>query len=208
MANIIIVDDHRLFREGLGFIIREMEGLNLVAEASNGKEFLELLKDGKPDLVLMDINMPVMDGAEASRKALELYPDLKILVLSMYGDDQYYNTMIDIGVKGFILKDADNKELKHAVLSILDGDTYFSQSLLLRVIRNRDQKQPKVSLSPREQEVLDLLCKGFSTQQISESLHISPRTVERHRADLLDKTDMQNSISLVIYAIKNNLVQI
>jgi DNA-binding NarL/FixJ family response regulator len=206
-TKIIIVDDHKLFRNGLRFILSEIEGIEIIGEASNGKEFLELLKFLKPDLVLMDISMPVMNGVEASREALDKYPHLKILVLSMFGEDAYYNTMIDIGVKGFILKDSDNSELKNAIQSIIHGNNYFSQDLLLKLIRNKTAA-PSIKLSRRESEILTLICKGYSTNLISEQLHISHRTVERHRASLLSKTDSSNSISLVIYAIKNNLVKI
>jgi DNA-binding NarL/FixJ family response regulator len=206
-TRIIIVDDHKLFRNGLRFILSEIEGVEVIGEASNGKEFLELLKYLKPDIVLMDISMPVMNGVEASREALETYPNLKILVLSMFGEDAYYNTMIDIGVKGFILKDSDNSELKNAIHSIIQGNNYFSQDLLLKIIRNKTTA-PTIKLSRRESEILTLICKGHSTNLISEQLHISNRTVERHRASLLAKTESSNSISLVIYAIKNNLVKI
>ncbi len=204
---VIIVDDHQLFRNGLKFILSEIENIEIVGEASNGKEFLEILKFIKPNLVLMDISMPEMNGIEASQKALEKYPDLKILVLSMFGEDAYYNTMIDIGVKGFILKDTDNSELRTAISTILNGNTYFSQELLLKIIRNKNTAST-IKLSRRETEVLALICKGLSTNQISDQLHISHRTVERHRANLLDKTDSSNSISLAIFAIKNNLVKI
>jgi DNA-binding NarL/FixJ family response regulator len=206
-TKIIIVDDHKLFRNGLRFILSEIEDVEIIGEASNGKEFLELLNFLKPDLVLMDISMPVMNGVEASREALEKYPNLKILVLSMFGEDAYYNTMIDIGVKGFILKDSDNAELKNAIQSIIHGNNYFSQDLLLKLIRNKTTA-PSIKLSRRESEILTLICKGYSTNLISEQLHISHRTVERHRASLLSKTDSSNSISLVIYAIKNNLIKI
>jgi DNA-binding NarL/FixJ family response regulator len=208
MANLMIVDDHKLFRDGLSFIIREIEGIDKITEASNGQEFLDLIEVEQPDLVLMDINMPVLDGMEASKRALARYPNLNLVILSMYGEEQYYNSMIDIGVKGFVLKDADNKELKLAVRTVLDGGSFFSQRLLINLIKNRNERGSQVSLSPREYDVLHLLCKGYSTIQISDELHISPRTVERHRADLLSKTGATNSISLVIYAIKNNLVTI
>lgn len=206
-TKIIIVDDHRLFRNGLKFILGEIEGIEVIGEASNGKEFLDLLQFIKPDLVLMDISMPEMNGVEACRLAIEKYPDLKVLVLSMFGEDAYYNTMIDIGVKGFILKDTDNSELKTAIQSILNGSSYFSQELLLKLIRNKNVS-PGIKLSRREFEILALICKGLSTNQISEILHISHRTVERHRASLLDKTESSNSISLAIYAIKNNLIKV
>ncbi len=206
-SKIIIVDDHRLFRSGLKYILNEIPEIEVIGEASNGKEFLELLKYLNPDLVLMDISMPEMNGVEACQKALEKDPTLKILVLSMFGDDAYYNTMIDIGVKGFILKDSDNSELLTAIKTIVSGNSYFSQELLIKLIRNKNTP-PGIKLSRRETEILALICKGYSTNLISEQLHISHRTVERHRASLLAKTESSNSISMAIYAIKNNLVKI
>ncbi len=205
--NIIIVDDHQLFRNGLKFILNEMNDVQVVGEASNGKEFLDLLEFGLPDLVLMDINMPIMNGVNASKIALEKYPGLNILVLSMYGESEYYNTMIDIGVKGFILKDVDNKELRDAIDKITSGGTYFSQELLLNLIKNKTYDE-NIFLTRREKEVLELICKGFSNQQISEQLFISQRTVERHRSNLLLKTESKNSISLVVYSIKHKLISL
>ena len=204
---VIIVDDHQLFRNGLKFILSEIEQLDVIAEASNGVEFLEILKALTPDIVLMDINMPRMNGIEATRQALELYPDLKILVLSMFGDDEYYNTMIDLGVKGFILKDADNEELQNAIRRILEGHTYFSQDLLIKLIRNKST-DPPIDITAREKEILTYICKGYSTGEIASELNISIRTVERHRSSLLMKTESNNSIKLVIYAIKNNLIKV
>jgi len=205
--SILIVDDHQLFRNGLKFILNETGKYEIIADVSNGNEFLEILSKYQPDIVLMDIKMPVMNGMEASQKALEKYPDLKILVLSMFGEEEYYNTMIDIGVKGFILKDVDNSELQQAIDRIIDGGSYFSSELLLRLIKNKPEGNA-VSLTNREKEVLQLICSGFSNHQISEKLFISQRTVERHRASLLEKTESKNSISLVVFAIKNNLVEI
>ncbi len=204
---IFIVDDHNLFRNGLKFIMEDMDDVEVIAEASNGQEFLELLDVVNPDLVLMDISMPVMNGVEATRIGLERKPDLNILILTMFGEDAYYNTMIELGVKGFLLKDAENQELKDGIRTILKGGTYFSQELLLNLIKHRSYNNP-VTLTRREQEVLALICKGYSNSQISDELHISQRTVERHRSNLLLKTESNNSISLVIYAIKNNLVSI
>lgn len=204
---IIIVDDHQLFRNGLKFILNEIKNIQVVGEASNGQEFLELLEYGIPDLVLMDINMPVMNGVTAAKIALEKYPQLNILVLSMYGETEYYNTMIDIGVKGFILKDVDNKELEDSINKVISGGTYFSQELLLNLIKNKSFNE-NITLTKREKEVLELICKGFSNQQISDQLFISQRTVERHRSSLLLKTDSKNSISLVLYAIRHKLISI
>jgi len=204
---LIIVDDHQLFRNGLKFILDEREDMSVIAEASNGKEFLNQLEFLKPDVVLMDINMPEMNGVEASKQALLKMPDLNILVLSMFGDVEYYNTMIDIGVKGFILKDIDNDQLYDAIHKINSGGNYFSQELLLQLIKNKPADD-SIILTAREKEVLELICEGMSNQQISDKLFISQRTVERHRSSLLLKTDSKNSISLVVYAIKNKLVKI
>jgi DNA-binding NarL/FixJ family response regulator len=204
---VIIVDDHQLFRNGLKFILNEISNVKVVGEASNGQEFLDLLEYEIPDLVLMDINMPVMNGVTAAKIALEKYPELNILVLSMYGETEYYNTMIDIGVKGFILKDVDNKELEDSINKVISGGTYFSQELLLNLIKNKTFDE-NITLTKREKEVLELICKGYSNQQISDQLFISQRTVERHRSSLLLKTDSKNSISLVVFAIKHKLISI
>ncbi len=204
---IALVDDHQLFRSGINFIIDETDDIEVAFEASNGQEFLNYLKEFQPDLVLMDINMPVLDGVEATRRAIEQYPDLKVLVLSMFGEVDYYNTMIDIGVKGFILKDIDNEELIEAIRKVHKGGSYFSQELLLQLIKNKPSDEA-VDLTKREKEVLELICLGFSNQEISEKLFISQRTVERHRSSLLFKTDSKNSVSLVVYAIKSGLVKI
>ena len=205
--NIALVDDHQLFRTGLKFVLEEMDNVKVSFEASNGVEFLEFLKITKPDIVLMDINMPEMNGVEATQAALKLYPDLNILILTMFSDLEYYNTMIDLGIKGFILKDIDNQELKIAIEKIFSGGTFFSQELLLKLIKEKPADD-QISLTSREKEVLELICRGFSNQQISEQLFISQRTVERHRSSLLTKTDSKNSVSLVIYAIKNNIVKV
>ena len=204
---VALVDDHQLFRSGINFIISDTEDIEIAFEASNGQEFLKYLDNYQPDVVLMDINMPVLDGVEATRRAVEKFPMLNVLVLSMFGEVDYYNTMIDLGVKGFILKDIDNDELLDAIRKVYKGGNYFSQELLLQLIKNK----PEVGgadLTRREKEVLELICLGFSNLEISEKLFISQRTVERHRSSLLFKTDSKNSVSLVVYAIKNGIIKI
>src|SRR5664279_4154425 len=133
---IVIVDDHGLFRNGLKLLLNTTQLVQVVGEASNGVEFLDLIKSGLPDIVLMDIDMPVMDGIEATRRAIGLYPDLKIITLSMFGEDEYYYKMIDAGVKGFLLKNSDISELKQAIQQVNAGKTYFSEELLLSMLRN------------------------------------------------------------------------
>lgn len=204
---VILADDHTLFRQGLKLILEDMENIEIVADVANGKELIEVAGLIKPDLIIMDINMPVVNGIEASRILLQQDPELKVLVISMYGDEQYYNSVIENGVKGFILKDADNSELRTAVKMILNGRTYFSQELLLKLIRNR-QTNDQIALTTREKEILTLICKGHSSSEIASKLFLSERTVENHRASLLDKTGCRNSLSLVIYALRNNLADL
>jgi len=202
---IIIADDHALFRQGLKLILLELEAMEVIADVANGKELVEVVSIMKPDLIIMDINMPLLNGIEASRILGKNHPDIPILVVSMYGDEQYYNSVIENGVRGFILKTADNAELKAAVRAILNGKTYFSQELLLGMIRNR-QTPSNISLTSRELEILELICQGSGTSEISGRLFLSERTVENHKASLFAKTGCKNSLSLVIFAVKNNMV--
>lgn len=204
---VIIADDHTLFRQGLKLILEDIDNIEVVADVANGKELIEIAGAIDPDLIIMDINMPLINGIEASRILLKEKSDLKILVVSMYGDEQYYNSVIENGVKGFVLKDADNEELRTAIKQILNGKTYFSQELLLKLIRNR-QSSARIDLTQREREILKLICQGFNTAEIAVKLFLSERTVENHRASILSKTGCRNSLSLVIYAYRNNLVDL
>jgi DNA-binding NarL/FixJ family response regulator len=207
---VFLVDDHKLFRNGLNLLLEGEPDFEVAGEAANGREFMDLLDRTVPDVVLMDIEMPLMDGVAATQEACSRYPGLKVLTLTMYGDENYYHRMIDAGARGFILKDSDMEEVTRAIRSVHAGGTYFSQEILYHVIRNiRDvekQKEPPPCLSPREYDVLQGICLGSSNQEIADNLHISKRTVEKHRASLLLKTQSRNSASLVMYAVKNNLI--
>jgi DNA-binding NarL/FixJ family response regulator len=204
---IIIVDDHKAMRMGLAHLLTDLGNVEITGQASNGEEFLHLLEDVMPDIVLMDINMPVMDGVEATRIAMEKYPQLKILVLSMYSDEEYYSTMINLGVQGFIIKEADHHEIEQAIISVMEGKPYFSQQLLLNLIKRKTEIS-QISISPREKEILRLLCNGLSSAEIADKLLVSIRTIERTRSDLLLKTDTNNSVALALFAIKNKLVDL
>ena len=209
---IIIVDDHTLFRNGLKMLINNIKGYQVIAEAANGQEFLSELDNHKPDLVLLDIDMPVMNGIEAARKAIKKQPGLKIITLSMYGDEDYYYKMVDSGVKGFVLKDSDINEVKEALKIVYEGGSYFSSELLQTLVSSL-RKRPSSSeeqslLSDRETEILILICQGFSNQEIADQLFISKRTVDKHRANILEKSECKNTAQLVVYAIKNELVEI
>jgi len=211
-CKIILVDDHPLYREGIKLLI-EMEHIGeVIAEAANGKEFLDLLNTQLPEMVIMDIDMPVIDGLQATQKALELYPQIKILILSMHGDNKYYTRFIDAGAKGFVLKTAGKEELETAIRKVIEGESYFSQDLLLTIIHDlkvpdeRNKLEIKLDLNEREREMLNLLCKGLSTNEIAEKIHLSPKTIEGYRTKLLLKTETKNTLGLVLYAIKNKLV--
>ena len=211
--NIIIVDDHLIFRQGLKSIITLENIANVIGEASNGIEFIELLSDLKPDLVLMDIDMPRMNGLDATEKALEILPELKVIAFSMFSDEEYYYKMIDRGVKGFILKTSGINELETAIQNVMSGDTYFSNELLRKIINNFGRtnitKQTALeNLTEREIEILQLICFGLSTEQIAEKLFISPKTVKSHKSNLLEKTVCKNTPALILFAIKNKIVEI
>jgi len=211
MFRIVIVDDHRLFREGLKLILQEEQNYEIAGEFADGHEFIKFLDIMKPDLVLLDINMPVMNGIDAAKKALEIYPDLNILILSMLGEEDYYNELMNIGVKGFLLKDSDTDELLIAIEKILGGAAYFSQQLLMQILQNkskREQATASVSLTPRELEVLTLLCEGLTNAEIAEKLFLSQRTVDRHKSNLFMKCECTNSVGLVMYALKNKIVHL
>jgi len=211
---ILIVDDHDLFREGVKYILSKVPEFIVVDDASNGVDYLEKLKTVKPDIVLMDIDMPRMNGFEATKQSLDSYPYLKIITLSMHGDQGHYMRMIELGVKGFVLKDAGISQLKDAIIEVHQGRNYFSQELLMNIILRKEsspsgeQLRRQLEISERELEVLRLICKAYSNKQIADTLFISPKTVEGHKAKLMEKTNMSNAVSLVLFAIKNHLVEI
>jgi DNA-binding NarL/FixJ family response regulator len=208
---IIIADDHQLFRNGLKILLNSIPYFEVTGEASNGEEFLKLLKTLPADIALMDINMPEMDGIEATRKSLKVCPDLRIIALSMYGEEEYYYKMVDAGAKGFLLKDSDISEVKEAILAVSKGGSYFSQELLYHVIqriKHREHESKTANLSKREKEILAKICEGLSNQEIADALFISKRTVDKHRANLLGKTNSKNTASLILFAIRNKLIEI
>ncbi len=209
--SILLVDDHRLFREGLKLLLKNLKEVSSVKEAPNGKVFLEMLGEEVPDVVFMDIDMPVMDGVEATRKAVSRYPDIHIIALSMYGEEDYYTRMINAGVKGFLLKNSDIEEVVEAIHHVHSGRNYFSQEILEGLLHKINRKPAPAKpdeLSERESEVLYHICKGLSNQEIATILFLSKRTVDKHRENILLKTGSKNTAGLVIYAIRNGIIEI
>jgi DNA-binding NarL/FixJ family response regulator len=213
IPTIIIVDDHLIFRQGLKALLTTENIASVIGEASNGKEYLELLLHLKPDLVLMDIDMPHMNGMEATQKSLDLFPELKIIAFTMFGDEEYYYKMIDLGVKGFILKSSGINELEKAISEVVQGESYFSNELLRKIIknlgrRNEEKINKEIAFTTREMEVLQHICLGLNNEEIAEKLFISPKTVKSHRSNLLEKTNSKNSSVLIIYALKNRIIEL
>ncbi|MBL7111414.1 MAG: response regulator transcription factor [Bacteroidales bacterium] len=209
---VFLVDDHKLFRNGLSLLMENEKDIVVTGEAENGKQFCEYLDHEQPDVVLMDIEMPEMDGFEATQTACVRYPDLKVITLTMFGEEHYYLKMIEAGAKGFILKNSDIDEVIKAIKTVFNGGTYFSQEILYNVVKNiQDVKKEidtSVRLSGREKEILKLICTGNSNIEIASELNISRRTVEKHRSNILNKTNTHNTASLVMYAVENKLIKL
>jgi len=213
---ILIVEDQLIFRSGLRLLLNEIEDAELIGECANGLEFLNSLEKNLPDIVLIDINMPVMDGFEAAKRALDKYPDLKLIVLSTYGEEHQVVSMVELGVKGFLLKNIDEEELQKAILLIHEGKNYFSPELLpsitnsfrKKVVDERRKNEVVEKLSKREIEIIQLIAKGLTNKEIAKVCFISPRTVGGHRTNILDKTGCKNTAGLVSYAITNNLIKL
>lgn len=206
---IAIVDDHDLFREGIRLVLGQIENFEVIFDTSNGVLFLEFLQNSSPDVVLMDINMPVMDGVETTRKAIELYPNLNVIALTMFSDTTHYTQMIKAGIKGFILKRSNKYELQQAILSVYSGGNYFSQEILQKMAFRADNFSSGADrMTLRELEVLNLVCNGFTSREISDKLFISIKTVEVHRTNLFHKSDVRNVGELIVWAIKNNYFSI
>jgi DNA-binding NarL/FixJ family response regulator len=213
---IFIVDDHALFREGVKLLIEQENLGEIMGEAENGQEFLDAIQDPVPDLVLMDIQMPVMDGLEATREALHRWPGLKILVLSMFADKENYTAMIGAGVMGFVLKTAGKKEFENAIMAVAQGENYFSNELLRNIVLNMEKdnflhfssQTNKPQFTNRELQVLKGFCNGLTPTEIAAELFLNVKTIEAHRSKLLHKTKSKNTINLVLFAIKNKIVYI
>ncbi len=211
MIKLIIADDHRMFRESLRMILSVKRIAEVEAEASNGFELLDLLDVYKPNIILMDIAMPRMNGIEATKKAIEKQPNVKVLALSSFDDENYYYSMVESGAVGFILKNAGITELKKAITEVANGGNWFSTELIQKVMANINAKPKKnitQSLTERELEVLKMICESCTNEQIAERLNLSIDTIKWHRSNLLSKSGCSNSAGLVIYAIKNNLIEI
>lgn len=212
VEKIFLVDDHKLFRDGLKLLLNSSKKVKVVGEAANGEEFLKKINDHLDSIILMDIDMPVMNGETATKLALEKYPEMKIIALSMFSENEFYVKMIEAGVKGFLKKNSEISELINAIEKVAAGENFFTSEMLFSIVKNYKSftnTQNKIEvLSEREIEIIKLVCDGLSNQEIADKLFISKRTVDKHRYNILEKTACKNTASLVIYAIKNEIIKL
>ena len=212
---IILADDHRIFRKGLKSLLSERENIEVLAEADNGDEALEAARKYKPEIVLMDIAMPKMDGIEATRQIRDKFPDTEVVILSMHAKKAYIDQVLKAGAKGYVLKDSDEENLLSAINTVHNGGYYLDSPIADQVLSDyfrdkskRELKKQSDPLSEREREVLRLLAEGHSNQEVADTLYISRKTVENHRANIVRKTGAQGQVGLTKYAARIGLIDL
>lgn len=204
MIRVLLADDHKMFVEGLYSILSHEEGFKILGQAADGLELMELLKTNQPDVIVLDINMPRMDGIESASRIVKDYPEIKILIVSMFRKSVMIERLMKIGVNGYILKDAGKKELLAAVRSVAMGTDYFGEEVKEKIIESIQRRDNgEIELTEREIEILEQIAKGYTTNQISENLFISPHTVETHRKNLMNKAQTNNVVKLINWGRDN-----
>jgi DNA-binding NarL/FixJ family response regulator len=213
MIRIGIVDDHRIFREGVASILEDIDEMQLLWSVSTCQETMMSAKELPPDLILMDISLGGENGIELTKDLLNIFPELRILAISMHFEDNYIVKMLEAGAKGYLLKDAGSEEMLRAIRTVYQGDTFYSNHVTNVLIKHitegskpKDRREES-KLTKRESEILKLIAEEYSNPEIAEELYISIRTVDTHRRNLLDKLDVKNTAGLVRYALKVGLVK-
>lgn len=211
---IILADDHNIVREGLRILIENEPGMEIVGEAGNGRSTVSLTKELKPDLVIMDVSMPGLNGIEATRQIMQEFMDIKVLALSMHSDKRFVAGILKAGAAGYLLKDCAFEEMAGAIRAVAKGDTYLSPGVAgpvikdyVRLMEEADQS-PTTLLTPREREVLQLLTEGNSTKEIASNLNVSIKTIETHRRQIMEKLGIHNVAALTKYAIREGLTSL
>jgi DNA-binding NarL/FixJ family response regulator len=208
--NIYIADDQTLFRKGMVRLLKSFSFTADVREAANGKEIIKLVKEKTPDVILMDYEMPIMDGKEASAYILKNYPDVKIIMLSFHNETSHIIEMMQMGTHSYLIKNAEPEEVKKAIQAVVQND-FYNNELVAAAMRQglvqASTAKPKItSLSDREIEVLKLTCEELSSKEIADKLNISDRTVQNHRANLIQKLGVRNTIGMVRFAYEHHLL--
>lgn len=211
LTRVLLADNHTLVRAGLRALLQNIEGIQVIAEAGDGREALRLIAEHQPDVVLMDIAMPEMNGLEATAHVVKEFPQVRVIMLSMHANEEYVLQALRIGAMGYLLKDAGISELELAIKAISQGETYLSPAVSKHVVANYLQRvgnEPSSleQLTSRQREILQLIAEGKSTKEIAELLYISVKTVETHRMQLMKRLDIHDVAGLVRYAIRMGLV--
>lgn len=212
MIKIIIADDHQMFIDGIKALLKNEKDIKVVGEALNGEEVLSILKKEKADIVLLDINMPVMDGIETTKLLQEKFPQVKILMLTMHNKHEFISGLVNAGASGYILKNTGKKELMEAIQSVYEGKNYFSNEVTETIMHDlhknpTEQKIEVAQLTDREKDVLKLIAEEYSTKQIADKLFINSNTVETHRKNLMSKIKAKNLAGLVKFALQTGLIK-
>ena len=212
-ARIVLAEDHTILRQGLRALLSADPGFEIVGEACDGREAVRCVEKLAPDLLLMDLSMPRMNGMEAIREIKKRYPQTRIIALTVHREEEYLVTTLQAGAEGYVLKDATHEELVLAINSVMAGKPYLSPAVAGKIIegylerKNTDRSvSSRQKLSPREREVLKLIAEGYRNKQIAAELCISLKTVEKHRANLMKKLDLHNTAALTVYAVGKGLV--
>jgi two-component system response regulator NreC len=211
---VLVVDDHTLLRDGICALLALAPDMEVVGEAGNGKEAIDRVRDLSPDVVVMDIGMPVMDGVEASRRIHERYPATKVVVCSQYDDREHILDALDAGAQGFIEKTAASSELAASIRSVSGGDSFLSPEAARVLVKefqhpdHRTKEDPYLQLTDREREILRLVAEGRTTQEIADLLVISRKTVEGHRCNLMAKLGVHDRVGLVKYALRKGIITV
>ncbi len=212
--SLVIADDHEIFRDGLALMLSKQDSISLVGQAEDGKELIELVEQFNPDLVITDIKMPHLDGIKATRALLQKNPHLKIIALSMFDEENLIVEMLEAGAKGYLLKNADKKEILDAINTVYKDNIYYcrhtSARLASMIVKSRidpHKKSHEIVFNDREKEIIKLICRQLTAQQIGDELFLSKRTVEGYRTKIMEKMDVKNTAGVVIFALKNNLVK-
>lgn len=214
VIKLMIADDHEIFRDGFKLMLTKYPEIILIGEAANGKELVDEAMNLQPDVIITDIKMPVMDGIEATKMIIERFPDMGIIGLSMYDEDDLIVEMLEAGAKGYLIKNAGKEQITEAIRTVYNNDPYYckttSHKLTNMIARSRFnpyKKTAKAEFSEREIEIIDLVCKELTNKEIADKLFLSVRTVEGHRLKILEKMNVKNSVGLVVYALKNGIVK-
>ncbi len=213
---VLIVDDHKIIRDGIKSLLKDVENIKIVGEASNGQEAIDFFKKQPTDVVIMDIRMPEMSGIETTKYLTEHYPGVKILALTMHDEEAFISKMLQAGASGYLLKNVGKEEFITAINKIYKGENYFSLDVATKMMtkfmssKPSDDDEPieneNLQLTKREIEVIKLIAEGYTSHDIAEKLFISPRTVDTHRRNLLQKLNVKNTAELIKFAIKHNIV--